>query len=149
MSQNGSASVSHPIVGAWRLTAFTEQDLRTGAVTYPFGQQAKAFVVYTAKGYVATIFAAANRKSPVAAQASDQEATALYRSMIAFAGRYELVGEKLIYYPEISWNEAWNGTRQERFFQVSGNRLEVRSAPAISTLSGAETVFTLVWERTE
>ena len=147
MSQTDSNPVPHPIVGTWRLTAFTEQDLQTGAVTHPFGRQATAIVVYTAKGDVATIFAAADRKSPAAAQASDQEAIALYRSMIAFAGRYELAGEKLIYYPEISWNEAWNGTKQERFFHVSDNRLEVRSAPAISTLTGAVTVFNLVWER--
>lgn len=147
MSQSEPIPSPHPIVGTWRLTAFTEQDLKSGAVTYPFGQRARAIVIYTAQGHVATIFAAAERKPPVAAQASDQEAAALYRSMIAFAGRYELAGEKLIYYPEISWNEAWNGARQERLFYVTGNRLEVRSVPAISTLTGSETVFTLVWER--
>ena len=52
--------------------------------------------------------------------------------MIAFAGRYELVGNRLIYRPEISWNEAWNGTTQERVFEVKGDRLEVKSVPAVS-----------------
>jgi len=49
--------------------------------------------------------------------------------MIAFAGRYELVGNRLIYRPEISWNEAWNGTTQERVFEVKEDRLEVKSVP--------------------
>jgi hypothetical protein len=137
----------HPIVGTWRLTSFTEQNLETGAASYPFGEGARALVIYTVDGHVATIFAAADRKPPVAAQATEQEAIDLYRSMIAFAGRYELSGNRLIYRPEISWNEAWNGTTQERVIEVSEDRLETKSVPAISTLTGARTVFSLVWER--
>jgi hypothetical protein len=138
----------YPIVGTWRLSSFTEENLETKAVRYPFGEKAKAIVIYTVDGHVATIFATADRKPPGSAQATDQEAIDLYRSMIAFAGRYELIGNRLIYYPEISWNEAWNGTTQERRFEVIGNRLEVKSVPVVSTLTGARTVFSLVWQRT-
>ena len=81
------------------------------------------------------------------AERRQQEAIRLYRSMIAFAGRYELVGNRLIYRPEISWNESWNGSTQERVFQVNGDRLEVKSVPAVSTLTGARTVFSLAWQR--
>lgn len=137
----------NPIVGTWRLTSFTEENLETGAVSYPFGVGARAFVIYAANGYVATIFATGDRKPPAAAQATEEEAIRLYRSLIAFAGRYELVGSKLIYRPEISWNESWNGTTQEREFQVDGDRLEVKSVPAVSALTGARTVFSLVWQR--
>jgi hypothetical protein len=52
-----------------------------------------------------------------------------------------------IYRPEISWNETWNGTEQERVIEVSEDRLETNSVPAVSTLTGARTVFSLVWER--
>jgi hypothetical protein len=96
----------NPIVGTWRLTSFTEENLETGAVSHPFGVGARALVIYEANGYVATIFAAGDRKPPAAAQATEEEAIRLYRNMIAFAGRYELVGSKLIYRPEISWNES-------------------------------------------
>jgi hypothetical protein len=67
--------------------------------------------------------------------------------MIAFAGRYELEANRLIYRPEISWNEAWNGTMQERLIKVSRNRLETNSVPTFSPVTGARTVFSLVWER--
>ena len=144
-----SASVdkNHPIVGTWRLISFTDRNLDTGAVSYPFGDSARAFVIYTADGYTATLFTRSDRKPPVGAQASEQEAAALYRSMIAFAGRYELAGQRLLYKPEISWNEAWNGTTQERRFVVGDNRLEVTSVPLVSPLTGARTMFSLVWER--
>ena len=137
----------NPIVGTWRLTSFTEENLETGAVSYPFGVEARAFVIYAVNGYVATIFATGDRKPPAAAQATEEEAIRLYRSLIAFAGRYELVGSKLIYRPEISWNESWNGTTQEREFRVDGDRLEVKSVPAVSALTGARTVFSLAWQR--
>ncbi|MBV8737228.1 MAG: lipocalin-like domain-containing protein [Alphaproteobacteria bacterium] len=140
-------SPDHPIVGTWQLVSFTENDIETGAVTHPMGERAKAAVIYTADGYVITLFTAEGRTPPLAPLSTDQEAVDLYRSMIAFAGRYELKGAKLVYHPEISWNEAWNGTTQERLYKVNPSRLEVSSVPAVSTLTGRTTVFSLVWER--
>jgi len=139
--------VSHPIVGTWRLTSFTERDLTTGAVAYPMGEGAKAMVIYTADGYAATIFTAEGRSAATAAPASESEAAQLYRSMIAFAGRYELDGDRLTYRPEITWNEAWNGTTQVRFFVIDDDRLRVDSAPIASPSSGNQIVFSLAWER--
>jgi hypothetical protein len=86
----------HPIIGTWRLTSFTERNLDTGAIGYPFGETAKALVIYEPNGYVATIFTRSDRQQPLAPQATDQEAMDLYWSMIAFAGRYELSGKRLI-----------------------------------------------------
>ena len=77
-----SIQTDHPIVGTWRLVSFTEQNLETGAITYPFGEEAKALVIYEANGYVATIFTKSDRKPPVAAQATDREAMELYRRTV-------------------------------------------------------------------
>ena len=140
-------SPDHLIVGTWQLVSLAEKDVETGAVTYPMGERARAAVIYTADGYVITLFTAEGRTPPVAPVATDREAVDLYRSVIAFAGRYELKDAKLIYRPEISWNEAWNGTTQERLFEVGPSRLEVSSVPAVSTLTGRTTVFSLTWER--
>jgi hypothetical protein len=38
----------NPIIGTWRLTSFTEENLETGAESYPFGVGARAFVIYSA-----------------------------------------------------------------------------------------------------
>jgi hypothetical protein len=58
-----------------------------------------------------------------------------------------LEGNRLIYYPQVSWNEAWNGTTQERVVEITGDRLETNSVPTINPDTGARTVFSLVWER--
>ncbi len=138
---------AHPIVGTWRLMSFTEEDIRTNAVTYPLGEKPNAFVIYSADGYTATIFTSANRKPPSAAQATEEEAIQLYRTMVAFAGRYELEVDELTYHPEASWNEAWNGTTQIRQFEINGDRLHVKSMPVLSTLTGTNSNFSLVWAR--
>ena len=135
------------IVGTWRLVSFTEEDFQTGAVMHPFGHNPNAIVLYTADSYVATIFTASDRKPPAAATPTDTEVIRLFRSMIAFAGRYEVDGDKLISYPEASWNEAWNGTTQTRVLEVSRDRLRVRSVPALSPSTGTTVVFSLTWER--
>ncbi|WP_408068557.1 lipocalin-like domain-containing protein [Vineibacter terrae] len=67
--------------------------------------------------------------------------------MIAFAGRYEVDGDKLIYYPEASWNEVWNGTTQTRLLEISWDRLHVRSAPILSPSTATTIVFSLTWDR--
>ncbi len=139
--------MSRSIVGTWRLSSFTEKDLVTGAVRYPMGERAAAMVIYTADGYTATLFTAEGRHAPAGAQVTDSEAAQLYRSLIAFAGRYELDGDKLVYRPEITWNEAWNGTLQVRFFTIEDDLLRVDSAPIASPSSGNQIVFSLVWER--
>ena len=137
----------HPIVGTWSLRSFTERDIKTDAISFPMGSSPRAAVVYTADGHVATIFTATGRRAPAEPRASDAEAAHLYRSMVAFAGRYEIHDNELIYHPEISWNEAWNGTRQVRYFEMSDGLLRIRSAPAASTLLNALTEMNMTWSR--
>jgi hypothetical protein len=138
---------AHPIVGTWNLQSFSELDVHTKAVAYPMGEKPKATVIYTEGGHVATIFTAAARIAPTGPRATDSEAIQLFRTMVAFAGRYEINDRELIYYPEITWNEAWNGTRQIRYFELAGDLLKISSAPAVSTLGNAETIMTMAWNR--
>jgi hypothetical protein len=78
---------------------------------------------------------------------TDAEAAHLFRTMVAFAGRYEIDGDQLIYHPEIAWNEAWTGTRQVRHFEIVDDMLSIRSVPAKSALSDAVTIMRMTWER--
>jgi hypothetical protein len=137
----------HPIVGTWSLQSFTERDVGTDALSFPMGRRPKATVIYTASGHVATIFTATGREAPAGPRASDAEAAQLYRTMVAFAGRYEIHGDELIYHPEISWNEAWNGTRQVRYLEISEGLLRIRSAPAASALVNTLTEMNMTWSR--
>ena len=56
----------------------------------------------------------------------------------------------MAYYPEVSWNETWNGTKQMRVIEVSdSDRLQICKIlyRRAITLTGATTVMTMAWER--
>jgi hypothetical protein len=47
--------------------------------------------------------------------------------MFAYTGIYRLEGDKWITKVDVSWNPAWLGTEQVRFFKFDGDRLQVIS----------------------
>ena len=53
----------------------------------------------------------------------------------------------MIFYPEVSSNQAFNGTEQMRFFEVKGDRLQYKTTPFVSGISGKKMVGTLIWDR--
>ena len=53
---------------------------------------------------------------------------ALFRTAMAYSGRYRVDGGRFITKIDSSWNEAWNGTEQERFYKLDGDTLEVSTA---------------------
>ena len=67
--------------------------------------------------------------------------------MTAYAGTYTLQADKVIHHVDISWNEAWTGTDQVRFFKLDGNILTITTAPNKSPMDGREGQTVLVWEK--
>jgi hypothetical protein len=70
----------------------------------------------------------ADRIKPCGLVPTDEERAKLEESMIAYAGTYTGDNGKLVHHIDISWNEAWTGTDQDRFYTVGGNiRLHEKS----------------------
>ena len=81
-------------------------------------------------------------------QAQHQEA-ALQRVAIPGAG-FDLVvatGNKVVHRVVASWNEAWTGTDQVRFFELDGKKLKISTAPNVNLRDGRRTVSTLTFEK--
>ena len=66
------------------------------------------------------------RKPSSGPKSTDAEAVELYRTMIAYTGSYSIEGNKVTHKIEISWNQAWTGTNQQRFIEVKDNQLTIR-----------------------
>jgi hypothetical protein len=135
------------IVGTWRLVSLFEQETESKAVQKPFGDNPSGLLTYTSDGRMMTILTDPSRKPTAAAKPTDAEAARLYVTMIAYAGRYTLEGEKITHHVDISWNQAWTGTDQWRYFEMKNNRLTLKSAPLVSPFSNKEIVATAVWEQ--
>jgi Lipocalin-like domain len=135
------------IVGTWRLISQTAEDSESKVIENVFGNKPIGFLTYTSDGRMTIIITHSTRKPPASAKATEAEAAHLYGTMVAYAGTYRINGDKIIHHIEASWNEAWNGTDQERFAEVRDNRLTIYSPPFVSPALGRRIDSKLVWER--
>jgi Lipocalin-like domain len=137
----------NPLLGTWKLKSYV---VITAAATRstPYGENPTGYITYTADGRMHVIGAADGRIMPVDPTPPDNERVVLHDTMFAYAGTYSLEVGKVIHHIDISWNQAWTGTDQIRYFEVSGNTLALTMRVADSA-NDAETRYVAVWEKVE
>jgi Lipocalin-like domain len=138
-----------PQVGTWKLVSYTTEDLLTGQKTDLLGPHPSGFLSYSSDCRMSAILVKDSRTAPAASVATDTESIELYRGLIAYAGSYEIDGDKVRHHVEVSWNQAWTGTTQSRAFMVQGTTLYIRTMPAKNSLSGKQSSSVLVWTRVQ
>jgi hypothetical protein len=137
-----------PILGTWKLKSMFREVVATGEkLTTILGERPNGYLSYSADGRMYAILTADNRIKPHEANPTDEQRVKLHQSMFAYAGTYTVYADKIIHHVDISWNEAWTGTEQVRFFKLDGNILTITSAPIKSPQDGREGRPVLVWEK--
>ena len=113
------------LVGVWKLLACDTEYQDSGAREPYFGAAAPAgYLALTPEGCLIALLVGWDR----APGQTDERQAALFRTMVAYAGRYRLEGDKLTTTVDVSWNEAWTGTEQVRFYSLDGDRLHIVTA---------------------
>jgi len=136
-----------PFVGAWRLLSL-EARSSTGDLSYPFGQDAAGYLLYSREGYMSVAVMQARRThfaSPDALQAPAEEKLAAFDTYSSYSGRYEVRERRVIHHVEISSFPNWSGKEQERFFAFSGDRLTLTAPPM--RIGGVEQNLVAIWQR--
>jgi hypothetical protein len=111
-----------------------------------FGDTPLGVITYTSDGHMSGFLEDPKRRPAAGRVATDAEAAELYRTMVAYSGTYSIDGNKVPHKIEVAWNQAWNGTNQQRFIEIRDNQLTIKTPPIVN-LRGNESVNTLVWER--
>jgi hypothetical protein len=142
-----TSQAADSIVGSWRLVSWVEVETESKSVHSVFGDNPRGMITYTPDGRMSVFIIDPKRKPPASPIATDAEADELYRTMIAYSGAYSIEGNKVIHKIELSWNQTWTGTSQQRFVDVKDDQLVIKTPPIISPVSGKESIHTLVWER--
>ena len=142
-----TAQAGELIVGSWHLLSWVQEDVESKAVQAVYGDNPVGMIMYTSDGHMSVFIANPKRRPAGGPLATDAEAAELYRTMVAYSGTYSIDGNKVTHKVEVSWNQAWNGTDQQRFIEVKDNRLTIKSPTMVSPISGKESINTLVWER--
>lgn len=117
-------SQTRELDGWWGLVSFHLEIQGTNQRQQPFGANAFGRLVLSPNGHMIAVLTAEGRK----AGQSDADYAALFRSMLAYTGKYRIEGDKFITKVDASWNETWTGTEQERFYKLDGDRLDIVTA---------------------
>ena len=134
------------LIGTWRLISTVTEDLATGEKSESWGPKPSGYINYGPDGRMIVINTGSDRKKP-GLSPTDAEALALFRSMLAYAGTYTIDGNVVTHHVDISWNEAWTGTKQIRIAAFNGNRVRLATEPTPDPLTGRMSVRTITWEK--
>jgi len=138
---------SNRFVGAWHLISWETRSLE-GEVSYPVGHDTVGYIIYSATGYMSVAIMFAQRQFFAAGDllaGSQEERAAAAATYVSYAGRYETLEDKVVHYIEVSLFPNWTGSRQERFYEFTDNRLILSTAPILA--GGVERRHYLVWEQ--
>lgn len=138
---------ANPFVGTWRLMSWESRDA-DGRITYPFGQDAIGYLMYTVDGYMHATLMTSNRSPFVAGDilgGTIEEQAAAAATYISYAGPYEVHEGKVVHHVEVSLFPNWVGSTQERVYEFSGDRLSLSTAPLLQ--GGSERRAYLFWQR--
>ena len=126
-----------------------EQIDKDGRVTHLRDPQSErpARIVYTKEGLVIVVSTPPDRK-PLAAKhinaAGDAELTDAARGVVAYAGHYEVKGDKVYHHIDVSFFPNWVGSANVRNFKFDGKLLILTTQP-----DEEGTVERIYWERME
>ncbi len=142
-----SSADASALLGTWRLQSYAREVLETGERYNQFGDDPDGYIGYSPDGRMYAIFTRKDRILPADAVPTDEQGVALLGTMAAFAGTFTLEAEKVTHHIDISWNQAWTGTDQVRFYKPDGDTLSITTAPYKSYFDGKEGRSILVWKK--
>lgn len=138
---------ANELIGTWHLVT-AELRSADGDVSYPFGPDAVARLIYTEDGNVSYHIARAERRRFAGGDlltGTTEEKVAAAESYQSYCGTYEVKGNVLIHHVDVSSFPNWVGTAQVRDYALEGGRLILSSAPFLA--QGKLQSARLIWRR--
>ncbi len=143
----GGGSDASLLIGTWKQLSGTMVEEGSSVSRSNLSAAPNGYVNFSADGRLMLLSTDSARKAPVGEVPTPEEAEALYRSMIAYAGTYKVEGNQVTYDLDVAWNQSWNGTKQVRFWEVNGDRLTVTTPEIVNPLTGRRSVFRLTFRK--
>lgn len=134
-------------IGSWRLVSFEFRNADR-QVIYPFGEDAKGYIMYSSDGYMSVAIMTADRPkfaSEHPRESSIEERVEAFMTHFSYCGRYSVSDNKVIHHVEVSSFPNWKGENLERIYEFHGNRLTLSTPPTV--VGGIQGIYHLTWER--
>ena len=145
--KRGKPPADCPVIGTWKLESYVRERLSDGYRHNQFGEAPEGYIGYAPDGRMYAIFTCCDRITPRDAVPTDEEGVELLGTMVAYAGTFSLGNNVVVHHIDTSWNQAWTGTDQVRYFVLDGDTLTITTAPYKSYRDGTMGRSILVWNR--
>lgn len=149
-TMTNAKSANEEIYGTWRLVGYTRKLVATGEQDEPLGKNPNGYITYSRDGRMVVLIVSGDRPKPASIdKMTDAERSDLFKTMVTYAGRFTFDGKTVIHHIDISANEVWTGTDQERNIKIDGNKLTITTNPQANGVDGKIGVTTLSWEKVQ
>jgi Lipocalin-like domain len=142
-------SIQQQLLGTRKLVSYVREEIPSGAKSDVMGAHPSGYINYDRDGRMIVLIVGSDRKKPVGPVATPEEAKALIRSMLAYAGTYTVDSETktVTHHIDVSWGQSRTGESQLRTYKLDADRLTLTTPPSNDPANGKKTVRTLIWER--
>lgn len=135
------------LIGTWKLHSYVRERLSDGYRHNQFGDAPAGYIGYAADGRMYAIFTCCDRPKPRDVVPTEEESVELLATMVAYAGTFSIGDNVVVHHIDTSWNQAWTGTDQARYYTLHGDILTVTTLPYKSCRDGTLGRSILVWHR--
>lgn len=142
-----ASTLSERILGTWRMLAWTRTLVPSGEKSDALGPNPFGYINYAPEGRVMVFVLRSGRPRPLTNLPSATEKIALFDSMFAYVGKYEVEADRVIHTLDGSWNELWTGTRQTRFLSFEDGRLVYGTSETVDPMDGKLCTYEVTFER--
>jgi hypothetical protein len=118
------------------MLSWTRRLVQSGEESDALGPDPFGYLNYSPDGRVMVFVLRSGRSRPVANPPSDAEKLALFDSMFAYVGSYEVQADRVIHTLDGSWNELWTGTKQNRLLTFEGEHLVYGTPETVDPMDG-------------
>ena len=141
-----ASAASNGVIGAWKLVSF-DVDEGKGTEKPRFGPAPAGYLMYTENERMAAVLMGTHRASLKPPQSVGAPASGAciesVADFLAYAGRYEIKGDRVLHHVEVCVFTNLVGTTLERQFKIAGDTLTIRTVPP--EIWGSSNV--LVWKK--
>jgi len=134
-------------IGTWKLLK-CHHDLADGSVIYPLGESAQGLLIYASAGYMSGSLMQPDRerfKSRELFSGTQEEKAFAMEGYLHYAGRFEVHGDEVWHFVEMSLFPNWIGSIQKRRFHFYEDKLSLSVGPFIA--QGIKQTASLLWQR--
>jgi hypothetical protein len=135
------------ILGSWRMISWTRKLVGSEGEADALGADPFGYLNYSPDGRVMVFVLRADLPRPSTHSPSMAEKAALFDSMFAYVGTYEVQADRVLHTLDGSWNEWWTGTVQTRLLSFESGHLVYRTPETVDPMDGKLCTYKVTFER--